>query len=304
MRWIFFWLGLTFCFSGFISRAYCQTPDPLSDLGRDYFDKAQYAPAIHYLKKAVTKHPKNWRTWQLLGDAFARLDLTDDALAAYRTSLKIHPHNAALLDSITQIQNQPIPPVLDRGQAPAPPPVSARPMEVSLYLTLPGYWGNTVDRDIWKNEVSFGLGVFWRVSPLISLGGHFDYYLWVANPAEVALKYSGTDNVSFSTTQSFAKMVQVMPQIRVDLVPEPSPIRPYLILGAGWMNKTFDDVSYSLSLITFPVQNSFSLSWGGGLPLQIDDLHEFFIEYERVESWGNAGTDDFDNFNFGFAIKW
>jgi hypothetical protein len=279
-------------------------------LGEALFDAGKYPEAIHYFKKGLAHDPKNWRVWQSMGDAYSRLNLNDDALKAYGNSLKIHPSNPEVSGEIKSLSRS-IPPstVPVAAIAPEPPPVIANRWETDLKVIFPGYWGNTVDRNIWKNNFSLSFSVLRQDDPVFSFGGRVDYFLWQADSNQAGLKYSGTPFASFQNPPVLMRIVQVMPEMRIDLVPGPSPVRPYLTVGMGLLNKTFSDLAYSAATgpsmdIELPAQNSFSVLVGVGLPLQIDEVHRFFLEYERLQAWGAAGNDYFDNFNLGFAVRW
>ena len=63
----------------------------------------RFNDAVLAAEQASGLDPANARGFQLLGDAYARVGRTDDALKAYRTVLRLSPNDAEARRAITRL---------------------------------------------------------------------------------------------------------------------------------------------------------------------------------------------------------
>lgn len=314
MKRILFLLSLSFLLT---SLSWSAEKSPASsskaafDMGVGFFSDRKYAEAVHYFKKAVEKDKKNWLAFEMLGEAYSRLNLVDDALDAYEKSLKINPKNKANQGAISQLKELKSKAVPDSGNRGSGFTVEKRRrVEAGLKLLIPFYSGNTFDRDAWKPDWAFGVEFLEDLDPVWSLGGRLNYYLLKGDAGVIAGKYFPGKNASATPPPALMKIMQIMPQLKFNVIPGDSVIQPFLTAGAGWMGKGFDRLEYNVSppptveWLAFEPQNSFSMALGVGLPLRIHEAFSIQVGYEKVMAYGIAGNDNIDTFDFGFLTRW
>jgi tetratricopeptide (TPR) repeat protein len=70
-------------------------PDPLST-GKQALKEKRYPDAVQSFRLHTIQHPEDWRGYQYLGNALWGQGRQDDALVAYRQSLRLNPANTPL----------------------------------------------------------------------------------------------------------------------------------------------------------------------------------------------------------------
>jgi tetratricopeptide (TPR) repeat protein len=100
-------LGTTFLFAA--------TSDDLRQMGEALMQKGLYTKAADYYQQATQTDPKDWRSYEDLGNAYMKMNENSQALDAYQKSLQINPNNPTLQTLVDNLKTQ------------TPPPVSTNP---------------------------------------------------------------------------------------------------------------------------------------------------------------------------------
>jgi Flp pilus assembly protein TadD len=74
-------------------------------LGKLYLEDDQHDKCKAYLKKAAAWQPQSGAVYSLLGDCFAALGQSEDAVAAYKKSLRLNANDAASLSGLGWLYN-------------------------------------------------------------------------------------------------------------------------------------------------------------------------------------------------------
>lgn len=66
----------------------------------------EFGPAIADLRRALILEPRHWGALATLGQVFEEMDQPDRALAAYRASFGLNPHQDAVKDAIARLEKE------------------------------------------------------------------------------------------------------------------------------------------------------------------------------------------------------
>jgi tetratricopeptide (TPR) repeat protein len=113
-RW--FLLGC-FLFWPFLAYAANSRAQDYEDQAMALFNRGLFEKSIQYFNLAVQADPEDWQAWEKMGDAYAKLDKTQEALTYYSKSLQINPGNPALRSTVDSLKETTVPP----ASQPKPP---------------------------------------------------------------------------------------------------------------------------------------------------------------------------------------
>lgn len=71
-------------------------------IGRCLLEAGQPEKAQDYIQRAINSRPESAQAQRLLGDIFLAQRLTDQAIAPYKTALRVNPNNAAALSGLAR----------------------------------------------------------------------------------------------------------------------------------------------------------------------------------------------------------
>lgn len=94
-RMIGLWVLLAFS-APFASQVLATSAQQYDAMGSALYDKGFYSQALDYFKNAVQADPYDWQGYQNMGNAFLKLNDSQQAAAAYQQSLQINPQNIDL----------------------------------------------------------------------------------------------------------------------------------------------------------------------------------------------------------------
>lgn len=74
--------------------------------GTAYAAAGYFGPAIADLGRALELEPRQFAALTQLGAIFEEMERTENALTAYRESLKIHPHQQEAIDAVARLEKE------------------------------------------------------------------------------------------------------------------------------------------------------------------------------------------------------
>ncbi len=71
-----------------------------------YYSEGEVGPALTDLAAVLEAEPRHFVAWSVLGSILEEADMSEKALAAYRSAAAIHPHIAEVNDAIKRLEKQ------------------------------------------------------------------------------------------------------------------------------------------------------------------------------------------------------
>jgi opacity protein-like surface antigen len=194
------------------------------------YQQNKMADSVASLKQAVSLDPSNWHAYQLMGNAYMKMNQANSALAAYDQSLRINPDNAVLKAYVDKLRASLPPEPVESLPGLSPSVASAAPKtsgpKAYLYLfggaSLPLYPNDFSNSRSIGYSGGFGCG--------LQAGPSFSF---VFEALENYFALDGSKFPGLTITGGEVSNAMVLLNGKLGFGPGDAAFMPYGILGAG-----------------------------------------------------------------------
>ncbi len=202
---------------------------------------------------------------------------------------------------------------LEPLETPTPKPSPAEPkFEIRAYTGYSNFLSNG-DKKLWTQGFSGGVWVGYLLDPRVSFGFRMDYFYFEPSVEAFSDKYLGGSSAPGFAAEGppSMNMIRFIPSLKLKLNPDQDdPVRPYLTLGVGFMNKSMADSGVSgnsgAKSAAIPGYSATvpALSAALGLPIALPDNYVVPLELELASGFTDGQPTTYWNISIGFGRDW